>query len=188
MIEVSKTVEGGREIVAEIERRSGQDISSCYQCGTCSSTCAATFAFDYPPHLVMRLLQLGMVDQVLSSRTGQLCYDCMTCSSRCPVGIDVADVIETAKNIADESGIRGPLKDVGIFRRLFLKNVRKHGRLHEASLLGWFNIKSGRFLNDLSLVPLVLKKRKLHLVAPRIRNRKEIHRIFNQVKSKEDPK
>ncbi len=184
MIEAAKTIRAGEEMLAEIERRSGQDVSSCYQCGTCSSTCTATLAFDYPPHLFMRLLQLGLVERALASRTAQMCYDCMTCSSRCPVGIDVADVIETTKNIADESGRSRPPKEVALFRRLFLRNVCRHGRLHEAGLLAWYNIKSGQFFNDLSLVPLVLRKKKVHLVPPRIRQRRELRRIFRQAKTK----
>lgn len=186
MIQVNKTVAAGKEIVEEIERRSGQKISACYQCATCTSTCAATFAFDYPPHRIMRLLQLGMVDEVLNSRTGQLCYDCMTCSSRCPIEIDVADIIETAKNMADERGLKESEHTMSLFRRLFLKNVSRHGRLHEASLLFWFNLKNFSPANDISLVPLVLKKKKVHVHPQRIKNRREVRRIFH--KAEEYPK
>lgn len=182
MIDLTRTIAGGKETVAEIEKRSGQDISACYQCGTCTATCAGTFAFDIPPHRVMRYLQLGMVDEVLGSSTGQLCYDCMTCSSRCPVRIDVALVIETAKNISDERGIPESERGLRLFRQLFLKNVNSHGRLHEASLLAWFNIRSGRLFEEFSLMPLILRKKKVHLNPRRIRNRAEIRRIFKKAK------
>lgn len=182
MLELTRKLEDSRELVAEIERRSGENLAACYQCGTCTSTCAANLAFDIPPHVVIRMLQLGMVEEVMRSRTAQLCYDCMTCSSRCPVRIDVADVIETAKNMADERGIPEKERAQSLFRKLFLRNVSRHGRLHEASLLFWFNLKSGRLFNDLSLVPLVLRKHKVHVHPTRIRNRREIHRIFDVVK------
>jgi len=184
MINVNRSIREGRETVTEIERRSGQKVSDCYQCGTCSSTCAAAGAFDNPPHVFMRMLQLGLVDRALASTTAQLCYDCMTCSSRCPIRIDVADVIETAKNIADERGIEESERGLRRFRRLFLRNVRRHGRLHEASLLVWFNLMSGRPFNDLSLVPLVLRKRKVHIVPPRIRDRAGVRRIFKRAKER----
>ncbi len=183
MIELTKTLEDGRELVAEIERRTGQNLAACYQCGTCTSTCTANMAFDYPPHVMIRMLQLGMVDQVMSSHTAQLCYDCMTCSSRCPVRIDVADVIETAKNMADERGLPEPERALRLFRKLFLRNVSRHGRLHEASLLFWYNVKSGTLFNDMSLVPLILRKKKVHIHPTRIRNRREIRRIFSVVKN-----
>ncbi len=181
-IRVSTTIADGAALVADIERRSGERVSACYQCGRCTSTCAAAFAFDYPPHRIMRLLQLGQVDKVLNSRTAQLCFDCMTCSSRCPMTIDVANVIEQVKMIADEHGIRvNKEKSIRLFRRAFLKNVRRHGRLHEARLLTWINLRSFKPFNDLAVVPLILRRKKVHIVPPKIRNRREIHRIFHEV-------
>ncbi|MHB8160229.1 MAG: 4Fe-4S dicluster domain-containing protein [Thermoleophilia bacterium] len=180
-IRVSSTVPGGAAVVADIERRSGERVSACNQCGRCTSTCTGSFAFDYPPHRIMRLLQLGQVDEVLNSRTAQLCFDCMTCSTRCPMNIDVANIIEHSKMIADERGIEGDEKDVRLFRLAFLQNVRRHGRLHEARLLAWINLRGFKPFNDLELVPLVLRKKKIHIVPPRIRNRRQIHRIFREV-------
>lgn len=182
-IRVSETIAAGAATVAEIERRSGERVSACYQCGRCTSTCTGTFAFDYPPHRIMRLLQLGQIDEVLASRTAQLCFDCMSCSSRCPMEIDVATVIETAKMIADERGIEGPEKGVTLFRQAFLQNVQRHGRLHEARLLTWINLRSGKPFNDLALVPMTLRKKKVHIVPPKIKNRHEIHRIFREAKN-----
>ena len=180
-IRVSKTIAAGAATVAEIERRSGERVSACYQCGRCTSTCTAAFAFDYPPHRIMRLLQLGQVDKVLNSRTAQLCFDCMTCSSRCPMSIDVANVIEHAKMIADERGIEGDERDIRLFRLAFLQNVRRHGRLHEAQLLTWMNLRTFKPLNDFNLVPLILRNKKMHVIPPRIKNREQIGRIFREV-------
>lgn len=180
-IRVSSTVPGGADVVADIERRSGERVSACYQCGRCTSTCTGAFAFDFPPHRIMRMLQLGQVDEVLNSRTAQICFDCMTCSTRCPMNIDVANVIEHAKMIADERGIEGGEKEIRLFRLAFLKNVRRHGRLHEARLLTWINFRSFRPFNDLSLVPLILRRKKIHIVPPRIKNRHEVHRIFREI-------
>ncbi|MHB1390466.1 MAG: 4Fe-4S dicluster domain-containing protein [Thermoleophilia bacterium] len=180
MIPVSRTVPEGAHLAAEIERRSGMRVSDCNQCGRCTSTCAGAIAFDIPPHQMMRYLQLGLTDRVLDSATAQLCFDCMTCSLRCPMQIDVAVVIETTKNIADEQGRDGGQRGIGVFRREFLRNVRRHGRLHEPSLLAWINLKTYRPFNDLSLVP-VLGKKKLHVVPPRIRNLRSLRRMFRRV-------
>lgn len=186
-IRVSSTVAEGAAVVADIERRSGERVSACYQCGRCTSTCTGSFAFDYPPHRIMRLLQLGQVDEVLNSRTAQLCFDCMTCSTRCPMNIDVANVIEHAKMIADERGIEGEEKDVRLFRLSFLQNVKRHGRLHEARLLTWINLRSFKPFNDLELVPLILRKKKIHIVPPRIRDRHQLRRIFQEFNGGEKP-
>jgi len=102
--------------------------------------------------------------------------------------IDVAGVIETAKMVADEAGLKDTERNLRLFRRGFLKNVRRHGRLHEASLLLWYNIKARNFTNDISLVPLVLQKKKVHIVPPRIKNLREIHRIFREINDSRGPK
>jgi heterodisulfide reductase subunit C len=187
MIDVTQTIVDGAELVAEVERRTGQKITDCYQCGRCTSTCAGSFAFDRPPHVLMRMLQLGRVEEAVASKTAQLCYDCMTCSSRCPMNIDVALIIETVNNLAHEMGIKYSIKSMWRFRSLFLKNVRRHGRLHEASLLTAYNFKSMQPSNDISLAPLILKKKKkFHFFPPRIKNRAEIRRIFDEIKDEGD--
>ncbi len=181
MINLSQTVKEGAAVVAEIERRSGQRITACLQCGRCTSTCVAAFAFDYPPHRLMHLLQIGLVEEVLRSETAQLCLDCMTCSMRCPMKIDVAGVIETAKAIADEAGLRDTEPNLRLFRRGFLNNVCRHGRLHETTLLLWFNFRTGKLTNDLSLAPLLLRKKKVRIFPPRIKNMRQVRRLFQQV-------
>jgi heterodisulfide reductase subunit C len=181
MIPLSKTIADGATVVSEIERRSGMMVSACYQCGKCTSTCPCIEVFDIPPHRVMRLLQLGMVDTVLGSKTAQFCFDCMTCSLRCPMQIDVATVIETAKNIADEVDPTAGNPLMRVFRQEFLKNVRRHGRLHEPSLMTWINLKTARPFNDLSLIPLVMRKKKVHYVPPRIKNLRHLRRLFRQI-------
>lgn len=175
-------------MVAQIERRSGQRVSACLQCGRCTSTCVAAFAFDYPPHRLMHMLQIGLVDEVLASKTAQLCLDCMTCSMRCPMKIDVAGVIETAKAVADEAGLRDTERNLRLFRRGFLKNVRRHGRLHEASLLIWFNVRTRNFTNDISLAPLLMRKKKLHIFPPKVKNLRQMKRIFRETKGTAEPK
>lgn len=181
MIDISRKLAAGASIVSEIERRAQVRISDCNQCGRCTSTCAGAFAFDYPPHRIMRFLQVGMVEEVLTATATQLCFDCMTCSMRCPMGVDVATVIETTKNLADEMDLKDTEKRMRVFRREFLKNVRRNGRLHEPSLLTWINLKTGRPFNDLSLVRLVMGKKKVHFVPPRVKHLRHLRRLFRDV-------
>ena len=101
------------------------------------------------------------------------------------MNIDVANVIEQAKMIADERGIKGDETAIRLFRLAFLQNVRRYGRLHEARLLTWMNLRTFRPFNDFSLVPLILRNKKVHIVPPRIKNRAEVHRIFREVNGEE---
>lgn len=184
MIPVDQKIRNGASLIEEIERRSGQKVSHCYQCGRCTSTCTGSVAFDYPPHRFMRLLQLGMVQEALRSTTAHLCYDCMTCSLRCPMSIDVANVIETVRNIADEMEIESREKELSIFHQIFLKNVKRHGRLHEGSLLAMFNLRTRKPFNDFSIATLVLRKKKVHIMPPRIKNLRAVRRMFKEVDSR----
>jgi len=97
------------------------------------------------------------------------------------MNIDVANVIENAKMVADEQGVKGSEKEIRFFRLAFLQNVRRSGRLHEARLLTSFNLLNFKPFNDISLVPVILRRKKVHIVPPKIKNRGEIHRIFQEV-------
>ncbi len=52
----------------------------------------------------MHLLQLGLVDAVLSQRMAYLCASCHACQARCPRGIDIARVVEALRLLTLRSG------------------------------------------------------------------------------------
>lgn len=87
------------EIIAKIEEISGQQISKCYQCGKCTGGCPSVDEMDILPNQIVRLLQIGEKDEVLNSKTIWLCDSCFTCEGRCPKGIDIARVMEAARQI-----------------------------------------------------------------------------------------
>jgi len=66
-------------------------LSTCLQCGTCSSSCPTWFAMDVPPRKLWRMLSLGMKQEIAKLSTFWLCTACNSCTVRCPRGIKVAD-------------------------------------------------------------------------------------------------
>ena len=84
------------EYVLEI---SGENMFACYQCGKCSAGCPSYSAMDIPPHTVIRLLQLGQIEQVLQTKAIWLCASCQTCKVRCPKGVDLARIMEALRQI-----------------------------------------------------------------------------------------
>ena len=52
-------------IIQTVEEISGQDIKNCYQCGKCSAGCPIAADMELIPNQVIRLLQLGLVDEAL---------------------------------------------------------------------------------------------------------------------------
>lgn len=79
------------DLVSEISR---ENISDCMQCGKCTAGCPASHGMDILPHQVLRFLQLGEVDKLLSSETIWICASCFTCASRCPRDVDLAKIME----------------------------------------------------------------------------------------------
>ncbi len=75
-------------------------LRACIRCGTCSATCPTAFAMDYPPRLLWRKVQLGLRDEILSSRTFWLCTTCKACQVRCPRGIDLMEAMIGLKHYA----------------------------------------------------------------------------------------
>ncbi|MFN2156840.1 MAG: 4Fe-4S dicluster domain-containing protein [Anaerolineae bacterium] len=162
----------------EVERRSGQNLARCYQCGKCSAGCPIAFEMDYPPHQVIRGVQMGMRDLVLASRTIWLCAACETCSTRCPQDVDPAGVMDALRRIAYAEGVRSPEQDVPLFHRLFLGSVRQFGRVFEVGLIAFYNLFSGHLTKDLVIAPKMLLKGKLSVLPPSMRHAKGVKEMF----------
>lgn len=58
-----------------------------------------SFAMDLLPNQIMRLVQLGLEDDIAKSRTIWLCASCLTCTMRCPKGVDIGKVMEALRQI-----------------------------------------------------------------------------------------
>ncbi|MBI5886117.1 MAG: 4Fe-4S dicluster domain-containing protein [Deltaproteobacteria bacterium] len=101
--------------VKHIERVTGEDLKHCYQCGKCSAGCPVSYLMEVPPSRVMRLLQLGRVDDVEAANTMWVCVGCVQCYARCPKGCSVASVLEGMRQIQLRKGT-GPtlIKDIPI--------------------------------------------------------------------------
>lgn len=150
----------------------------CYQCGKCTAGCPVAYEMDIPPHQVMRAVQLGLRDQVLSSRTIWICAACETCSARCPQDADPAGVMDALRRIAFAEGAKTPEPDVPLFHRLFLGTVRQFGRVFEAGMIGLYNVFSGHYSKDLGLAPTMLLKGKLGLLPSIHGDRKVLNELF----------
>lgn len=88
------------DLVRKVQEMSGQDVLKCYQCGECSAGCPAAFAMDMLPSQVIRYLQLGQIETVLSCRTIWYCAACQQCYTRCPKGVDLSRIMEALRDLA----------------------------------------------------------------------------------------
>ena len=87
------------DFVKKIAELSGQDLMACYQCGKCSAGCPMVSTMDILPNQTIRLVQLGLQEDVLKSKTIWLCASCVTCGARCPRGVDLSKIMEALRQI-----------------------------------------------------------------------------------------
>lgn len=147
----------------EVEKRSGTDISTCYQCGNCTAGCPAGFVYDRQVNQLMRGIQLGLKDQVLGSDSIWYCLGCSMCTLRCPNNIDVGGVMETLRHMAREEG-HVTVPRVEKFWFSFLDTVRAFGRTYEVGTMAIYMLRSLKLTTDLDLAPTALRKRKLSMM------------------------
>ncbi|MCC6444033.1 MAG: 4Fe-4S dicluster domain-containing protein [Armatimonadetes bacterium] len=163
----------------EIERRSGQSLRACYQCGECTAGCPVSHAADLTPNQVTRLLQLGQDNEVLRSSMIWLCAGCETCATRCPRGVSLSRVMDALREAAVLRGIPAGEPAIRTFHETFLRAARHHGRIHEISMLMECKLRSRHLFSDLLLGAKLLLKGKLALISSPVRDRDKVEDIFS---------
>jgi heterodisulfide reductase subunit C len=167
-------------VLKVVEELSSQDVRNCYQCGKCSAGCPIAEDMDPLPNQVIRLLQLGLVDEALRSRTIWLCASCETCTTRCPREVDLAGVMDALRNLAVEQGIRSPERAITLFNRIFLSLVKRYGRVFEMELIGMFNTGTLNFFKDITKAPKLFFKGRL-VLRPSFAGRKTAKPVFKGI-------
>ena len=80
----------------------------CHQCGKCSSGCPAADFFDFRPRKIVAMVQLGMIEELLTSEVIWNCAQCLLCKERCPRDAGPSDVIQALQNLAYSSDVQVP--------------------------------------------------------------------------------
>lgn len=69
------------------------NLSLCLTCGLCASGCPATGLEDMDPRKFLRMLVLGMDEEVMKSDWPWMCTMCQRCIYVCPMKIDIPQLI-----------------------------------------------------------------------------------------------
>jgi len=84
----------------------GEKAMNCFLCGTCTAGCpVSALNSEYNPRRIMRMILLGMEQEVLSSPQLWQCSQCHTCVAHCPQDVRFADVMRVLRELALEDGI-----------------------------------------------------------------------------------
>jgi heterodisulfide reductase subunit C len=183
-LEERPVLEPKRGLAERIKAEHGEDAYRCYQCQKCSAGCPMTFAMDYPPSQVMRMIQLGEEDELLASKTIWVCLTCNTCSIRCPNDIDIALVIDALRERALEKSSRPAEERVALFHKYFLDNVRKRGRTFEGELLARYQLRTGQALQNAGLGLRMFLKGRMGLLPEGVSNKKAFREIYRRVEER----
>jgi heterodisulfide reductase subunit C len=89
---------------------SGQVITKCDQCGTCSGSCPMVGEMDITPSLMIRMVQLGQ-PEVMEFKAIWACASCFACTVRCPRGLDLSKVAEALRQVK----LRQAIDEIDIF-------------------------------------------------------------------------
>jgi heterodisulfide reductase subunit C len=104
----------------------GGGILRCFGCGSCVAACPVKrHEGAYDPRRFIKLVILGLREEVLASPELWYCATCYNCQEVCPMDVRFAEVVCTVKNLAVREGHLPAAMNAQ--REL----LEEHGRLYE---------------------------------------------------------
>ena len=94
------------------EHLAGLNLGYCLTCGTCASGCPVTETpgmETWDIRKVLRMLNYGMIDEVVESPFPWVCTGCGRCAHACPMGIDIPYIMLHMKSLRPRDKVRGVL-------------------------------------------------------------------------------
>lgn len=88
------------------------DLNLCMICGTCTNGCPLTGApglEGLDVRKVLRMLHLGLVDEVVASKFPWLCTGCGRCTHACPMNVDIPYIMLHMKHLRARDKVPGVL-------------------------------------------------------------------------------
>ncbi len=88
------------DLLADLKRFGAADVSACFSCGNCTAICPLADNDGSFPRRMIRYGQVGMVDELRSSKELWTCYHCGACSDSCPTEADPGEYMAAARRYA----------------------------------------------------------------------------------------
>ena len=136
------------------EQPGGENLKLCFSCGICTAGCPVTeVEGEYNPRKLIRMILLGMKEEVLSSNLIWLCSLCYTCYARCPQNVKFTDIMGVLRDMAVREKYVHPS---------FIKNIDEIDRLsqqirHQMVRAIFPQKKENKSIDQKELVKMALK-------------------------------
>ena len=120
MIHLSPDIELGGDNVGQLQKilqdmlPKGRGLNACYSCGACASGCPASGLADMDPRKFVRMISLGMDEEVMFCDWVWMCTTCNRCVHVCPMNIDIPQMVFFVRKNWPEN--RRPEKMVNLCR------------------------------------------------------------------------
>jgi heterodisulfide reductase subunit C len=176
-----------------IQRRSGEEVQSCFYCQKCTAGCPTAYMMDYKPAQLLRMIQLGQREKVLSSKAIWMCIGCEACGTRCPNQIRLAPVMDVLREMALQEGY-APETAIYSLHQSFLDSIRMWGRVHELTMLAEFKTRCllkeypvffQGLLDDMKLGTNLILNGKISFLPERIKRLEEIKALYKKARTAE---
>ena len=186
-----KTLTPDYQLLEQIEAIGPFQTGACFQCRKCTNGCPVTFAMDFYPDEVIRMVILGQREAVLACQTIWVCAACETCTTRCPNDVRISELMDCLKEMALHESVPAAQPRILALHETFLNNIKKRGRLYETTLLTSYLLKIGVLLDkwnsgawryDLNLGRRMLSKGRLPLMPKSIKGKREVREILSRRK------
>ena len=173
-----------RGFAAQVREESKVAFDRCYQCLTCTLGCPMAKYMDYPPNELVRMVQLGLKNEVYGCSTIWICASCESCVARCPNDVNIPHLMDVLHQMALREGVNPREPHVKKFHDAFLDPVRMFGRQHEGLMSAEHFMRSRDFSVKTLKVAAALgigmiTKGKLKIMPPKSgKGKSEVKRLF----------
>jgi heterodisulfide reductase subunit C len=99
-------------------------MDACLTCGTCAGGCPVADWEGMDPRKMIRMIQLGMEDEVIKSNWIWQCTNCQRCTWACPMGINFGNIISNARSRVARDECPGEIQKTADNHREMMNNMR----------------------------------------------------------------
>lgn len=98
--------------------------NECFHCGNCTAICPLTEKYSLFPRKEIRLLQIGLKNDIISSAEPWLCYYCGDCSKTCPRDANPGELMMTLRRY-----LTSVYDWTGLAKRIYTSKIWEYGMI-----------------------------------------------------------